>query len=317
MHKLSLSIIFVFSFALSVSALSQPLVRIDAEARVENEIVLLGDIAQVSGNEADAERIRKISLGYAPHIGAVRQVSRKKIAMAIAAAGFSKADYSLQAPSFIRIFRAGQTIEPEQFRETITKSILSKFEDVEIEFVKIDLPQAFEVPLGNVEFEPKLAGVRNLLAPFSLPIEIQVDKRITKRISVDVEIRGFAEVFVASRELPSNYRLQESDVKLERVRIEKPITKYLRSKRELRGIKLVKDLTHGTVLSNDTFVADVVVKSGDLVRIVAISKRLKLIVNGKAQGSGRIGDRISVKNLQSNSIIQATITDEGSVKVFF
>lgn len=317
MRKSTLFIIFIFCLALSAYPFSQPFVRIDAEARVDSEIVLLGDIAQVSGNEVDVKRIRRISLGYAPNVGAVRQIRREKIALAIAAAGFMKNEYSLQAPPLIQISRAGQTIESAQLDEKIKESIFGKFKDVEIDFVKIDLPLAFEVPLGEVEFNPKFASVRNLLAPFSLPIEIRVNKRIVKRISIDVELIGYAEVFVAKRGLPANYRLQRSDVLLERVQIKKPITKYLRAEEDLRGIKLVKDLNLGSVLSNDTYVADVVVKSGDLVRIVGQSGRLKVVVNGKARGSGRIGDRISVKNLQSNKIIQATITDEGLVKVSF
>jgi len=316
MRKLFSIILFIFLCVLPVFSSSSASVRIESEARVENEIILLGNIGQVSGDEVFAERIRKISLGYAPNIGAVREITRARIELAIAAAGFSKTDYSIQAPSIIRIFRAGQQIEPERFRETITKAILSKFNDVEIEFVRIDLPQAFDIPLGEVEFEPKFGGVRNLFAPFSLTVEIRVDKKIFQRISVDVEIQGFAEVFVAARDLPQNQRLTEADVKLKRVRIEKAITSYLRTLDDLRGTKLVKDLTTDAQITSDTFVADVVVKSGDLVRIVGNSGRLKISVNGKAQGSGRIGDRIAVENLQSNKLIQATIVDEGLVKVF-
>ncbi|NNE98264.1 MAG: flagellar basal body P-ring formation protein FlgA [Pyrinomonadaceae bacterium] len=315
MKKTFLSFIFVFILALSAFPKAPPEVRIKAEARVENEIIMLGNIAHIKGNREDVKRIERISLGYAPKIGAVRDISRSRIELSIAAAGYSKTGYTLIAPPQIRISRLGQQLDPERFRESITKAILKRFEKVEVDFVRIDLPLPFDVPLGEVDLKPKFAGVRNFFAPFSVPIEIRVNKRLVQSISVDVEIEGHAEVFVANRDLRLNQRLQESDLRLERVRLEKPLNNYLRDPKDLCGMKLVKELSRGSVLTNDTFVADVVVKTGDLVRIVGRSDKLRIFVNGKAQGSGRIGDRISVKNLQSNTLLQAIVIDEGMVKV--
>jgi flagella basal body P-ring formation protein FlgA len=42
-----------------------------------------------------------------------------------------------------------------------------------------------------------------------------------------------------------------------------------------------------------------------------------LVVQGEARGSGRVGDRILVKNLQSGLMFQAVIVDEGIVSVKF
>ena len=70
-------------------------------------------------------------------------------------------------------------------------------------------------------------------------------------------------------------------------------------------------------ITSDSFVASIVIRVGDRVRIVGQSGKMQIIVNGEARASGKIGDRIAVKNLQSNAVLQAVVEDEGLVKVIF
>ena len=61
------------------------------------------------------------------------------------------------------------------------------------------------------------------------------------------------------------------------------------------------------------------VKPGYTVRSdgVADDGKVSVIVTGEARGSGRVGDRIPVRNTQSKSMLQATVIDEGLVRVKF
>ena len=86
----------------------------------------------------------------------------------------------------------------------------------------------------------------------------------------------------------------------------------------LRGVKLIKNLPDGTELTTDCFIADVGYsrrRSGH--ESSADRGKLQITVNGEARASGKIGDRIAVKNSQSNAVIQAIVVDEGLVKIIF
>ena len=104
---------------------------------------------------------------------------------------------------------------------------------------------------------------------------------------------------------------------LETRRLEKSLNNYLRDTEKLRGTVLLKNLSAGTELTTDAVAASYVIRAGDSVRIVGESGKMQIVVNGKAIASGRIGDRIAVKNLQSGTNLQAVVVDEGLVKVLF
>ena len=319
MQKLPFLTFFIFLLPLFAAAQTKMVVELQPEIVVEKETISLSDIGRVYGENPKLARLKQISLGYSPNVGLVREISKTRIMMAIAAAGFSRNQILLKSPNSIFIRRAGQMIDPDQIKEAVKKGVLEQFlsDGVDARIVKLDVPENIEAPLGKVAIRVKLSNIRNIFAPFSVPIEIRVNDRVFRRQSANVELEAFADVYVMKKDLAINTRISEKDVILERRRIEKPFTNYLSTKKHLKGKKVVRNITKGSVLTSDSYVADIVVKAGDLVRIEGRSGRLRIFVNGKAQSSGRIGDRIAVKNLQSNNILQAIVHDEGLVKISF
>jgi len=313
------AVFFCFG-CISIFAQSKAVIQVSAETIVTGDRVTLGDIAKVSGaNEDLLNRLKTISFGYAPNIGMTREISREQIALAINAAGFSESEIALQSPAKILVRRKGQEISQNQIREAIEKSVLNQFsiDNISAQIIRLDLPENIQVAVGKVEIRTNISGIRNLFARFSLPVEIRVDSKTVRTFAAPLEIEAFAEIFVAAKDLSANAKISETDVRLEKRRLEKPITDYLRDTEKLRGAMLIKAVASGAEITTDSFVAAVVIKFGDSVRIEAQSGNLKIILNGEARSSGKIGDRISVKNLQSKAILQAVVVDEGLVKVIF
>jgi flagellar basal body P-ring formation protein FlgA len=303
---------------LSMLAQNKVEIRVSAESKVEKDVINLGDVAEIS-NGAKFLEFKNISLGYAPNVGMTREITRNRIALSIAAAGFAPKDYSLDSPKLVQIRRSGQKVEQSLIREIVKKSVDQQFggSGVEVRIVRIDLPGTFEVTPGLVEIRTSLKNVANPFSSFSLPVEVRVDDRVVRRFSANVELQAFAEILVANSDLVVNSKISAVEVRVEQKRIEKPLSNFLRDLNDLRGKKLIKNLSNGSELTSDAFVASISVKSGDLVKIVGQSGKLQISINGEARSSGKIGDRIAVKNSQSNAIIQATIVDEGLVKVYF
>ncbi|MEZ5425369.1 MAG: flagellar basal body P-ring formation chaperone FlgA [Pyrinomonadaceae bacterium] len=302
-----------------MSAQNVPVINLPEEIRVKPEIFTLGEIAEITGPVETREKLSAISLGYSPQIGAVREISRERITLFLGAAGFSAGDYILNSSPVIRIRRFGQRIEGDLIRERIEQIILGQFSDsaVEARINRLDLPDGIEVPVGEVEIIPSLNGVNNLFQPFSMPVEIRLNGKLFRRISITAEIEAWAKVLVADRELAPGTRIVPPDFRPEKVRLEKQISAYFTGSADLRGLQAIKTVAKNEPLTAGSVVSAVVIKSGDLVKITGQSGKMQIIVSGEARSSGRIGDRIAVKNTQSGNIIQATVIDEGLVKVYF
>jgi len=305
--------------AMTLLAQSKTTVSVSPETTVSGERILLSDIARISGTEETMKRLKNISLGYAPNVGLMREISRSQILLSISAAGFAEGEISLDAPLKTLIRRAGQTITREQMREVIEKSLNERFtnENTEAQIKRIETPENILAPQGSVEIRPNFSSLQNYFQTFSMPVEILVDGKSWRRFSASVEIEAFSDVLIANRDLTANAKISASDVVSERRRITKPLSTYLREGVNLRGLTLLKNVSAGTEITSDLFVSSVVIKSGDTVQIEAQSGKLKIVIAGEARASGRIGDRIAVKNLQSGAILQAFVVDEGLVRINF
>jgi flagella basal body P-ring formation protein FlgA len=318
MKKLFLIIIFISS---TISAFAQKaVINLADETTIDGEQILLGKIAQISAKEENSKKLREISLGFSPNIGMKREIFRNTILLALAAAGFSQGDFTLNSSPKIFVRRDAQILDSELIRQAIEKAVSTNFqrENVEVKISKIQFPEKILLPKGKVEvIAAPMSGIRSFLAPFTVLLEIKVDGKTRNRTSASIEIETFAEVLVMNKALETNERITESDVRKEKIRLEKPFANYLTDAGKLRGKKLLKTVSADEPLLATSIIADSVIKTGDAVKIVGQAEKMQIIVLGEARAAGRIGDRIPVKNKESGIILQAVVVEEGLVKVTF
>jgi flagellar basal body P-ring formation protein FlgA len=295
-------------------------VRVAAETVTRGERLTLGDIAEVASSDAaTVERLRAVALGYSPNVGAIRELTREKIQLSIAAAGFSAEAVTLHAPKTAIIKRASQAISPELIREAVERVALAGFhtEGASAKLVRLDLPHSIEVPSGTVEARASLGKIKDYLSPFTVSIELVLDGRVVRRLSATAQIEAQAPVLVAASDLAARTRLSEESVRVELRILDRQLTAYLRDAARLRGAALTRGVLKGDPLTVDAVYPEIIVKAGDPVRILGQSGSLSLNVAGEARAAGRAGDRIQVKNLQSGVLLQAIVVDEGLVRVRF
>lgn len=321
MNKAFFIIVLIWFCAFSAFAQSVASVRVNAETVVSSDVVMLGAIAQVSGDAAQVERLKTIALGYAPQIGMTREIGKEKIRLAICAAGFSANEFALVSPSAASVKRASQTVENTVLREAVESAVLSDLQTsgaTAARLVRLDLPpQPFELPNGKIAVRTVSSPPRDLFRPFALTLEILIDNRAARRFAATVQIEAFAEVLVAKRDFAANEKIAETDFKLENCRLEKPLAEYLRDARKLKAALAARNLSRGAALTKNAIIAGYAVRSGDAIKVVAKSGELQIIVAGIARASGRIGDRIAIKNEQSGANLQAVVVDEGLVQINF
>jgi flagella basal body P-ring formation protein FlgA len=324
-HNLTLLVLFMPILLLPTAVPAQLgphviSIRVAGEVTARGERLQLADVATFSGADSrERERLEKISLGFAPNVGAVRELTRERIALAVAAAGFSGEAVEIQAPQVVLVRRAAQAVEPSLIREAVEQAILKELraKGAAVRLARLDLPALLEVPSGEVEARAFAAGVRDLFKPFSVSIEILVDGRVVRRLNLPASIEAFAPVLVAARDIPAGSRLRETDVRVEAIRLTRPLSTYLFNITSLRGVAAQSPIATGEPILTSLLSSEIVIRPGDQVRIVGESDSISINVLGTSRGAGRVGDRIQVRNSQSGSTFQAIVVDEGLVRVRF
>ena len=314
----------LFLALLSVAAtsygVSKPQIVVRSEIVALSDKLTLGDIAEiVSADQATTALLQNINLGYSPQVGMVRQITRDRIVIALAAAGFSIDSVDIKAPTQVAIRRKSQLVDLLLVREAVERATLADFlaRGANAQLSKLDLPPRLEVRTGVVQVRASAGKVKNLFAPFSVSIEILVDGQIARRLCVSAQLDATAEVVVAASDLAANAPLRASECQFAIVKLERDLATYIFDRRQLRGMTLTRSIPKGQPITSDALVPNIVVKAGDVVRIIADSPKLSIALTGEARGAGHVGDRIQVKNLQSGTVLQAIVVDEGIVSVRF
>ena len=316
----TLSILFCF-VCLSHAQQSKLSVRVHAQATLDADSFTLGDIAEVKSPDAMiAERLRGVALGYAPSVGTTRELARARIEIAVAAAGFDLATLRLEMPTTIKIKRASQFVDLGSVRAAIDTAVLAdlRARGATARLARLDLPPAIEIPSGAFEIDVAAKNIRNPFVPFSVGLELRVGATVVRRLNVTAQVEASMPVLVASHDIAANARLTPQDFSLE-PRILQGTASQLTDAKGLRGRAARRFIKQGEILSADMFVSPLVVKPGDIVRIEGFTDdgKVRVIVTGEARGSGRVGDRVQVRNTQSKSMLQAIVVDEGLVRVKF
>lgn len=307
----------VFGSSFPGQAQTTARVEVRPESTVEVARVTLGDIAAISGDAGAIVRLGKISLGYAPHIGMTREIRRDQVVMAIRTAGFSESEVRIDSQAINLVRRAGQVVDEQLIRAAVETEFFTKLrsENVTARLTRLSVPANIQVPAGQVEVRVNSASVRNIFLPFSVPVEIRVNGTLVRTVPATCEIEAYADVFRAAKDLSTGTVVGEGDLRHENARIDRPVSNYVRDLNTLRGAALTRGVWSGSALTRDSIAGVAVIKPGDPIRIEAGSGRMKIVVNGEAKASGRIGDRIAVKNSQTGTILQAFVVDKGIVKV--
>lgn len=292
-------------------------IHVFPETSVTTDQIELGAISKITGESDVCGRLGRIGLGYAPNVGMTREIMRDQITMALSAAGISSAEVALDAPPRVLIHRVGQTVAPDEIRGAIKLALMKQFstDQITADITGLTIPDKIEVPVGNLDIRVGAVNIRDMFSSFSLPVEVAVAGRTVRRFAATVTVEAFGDVVVAAADLTANSKLMPGDLRLEKRRLERSAANYIRDPARLHGVVMTRSVASGTVITSDLFVAGIVIRSGDAVRIEAQSGNLKFIIRGEARGSGRIGDRIAVKNSQSGAILQAVVVDEGLVRI--
>jgi hypothetical protein len=127
-----LTLLLLCAFCYTVRAQQQDvIVRVASETALYGDRFTLGDIARVSSPDAtEVERLRSIPLGYAPIIGAVRELTRERIVIALNAANFPSVQ--LDAPPVVRLTRASQIVDAQTLTQAIEDAVLPRFRAAEV-----------------------------------------------------------------------------------------------------------------------------------------------------------------------------------------
>jgi flagella basal body P-ring formation protein FlgA len=120
----------------------------------------------------------------------------------------------------------------------------------------------------------------------------------------------------AVEELRQNVPVQAKQIRAELVEAFPSLTKVLQvSADSMVGLLPVRNISAGAEIKPEYLVKPLDVARGDLVRVEVRLGGAHLNLSGRAEGAGRLGDMIAVRNTESSRIFQARVEGKDRVLV--
>ena len=180
------------------------------------------------------------------------------------------------------------------------------------------------VTVGRLDSRLQLARCSEKLQAFAPPgrkttgrttVGVRCTGRKPWSLYVPVTISIMGKAVVATRDLVRGDFITAADVRLEQQDLTRLHSGYLGALDLAVGKRVKRTIRRGGIIKPTQIAAPTMIKKGAEVTITAKSNSILVKTKGKALSSGGPGERIRVRNLSSNKVLEATVVRAGVVQV--
>ncbi len=290
------------------------------KATVEKDEILLGKIAGIeSEDHVLIRKLKRVVIGRSPLPGKSRYIGREYIKLRLKQNDIDLPGLALQIPDKIKISRSFVEISREEIKKIVSDYIHGKefWDKNNTRIINIQIGRLPLLPRGRITYKVIPPKVMHGMGTIPMSILFFVDGESYKKVKATVKIQIFKEVVVTKKPLGRYRRITQDDVYMQKMDITNLPNDIITNYKDVLGKRARRNIWAKVALRAEYVEYPPLVKRGDMVLIVAESEKMKITAMGEARKSGRRGERVKVKNLNSNKRIFARIIDENTVKVDF
>lgn len=144
---------------------------------------------------------------------------------------------------------------------------------------------------------------------------IRCPQKTSWKLHLPVSIEVYADVAVTSIPLVRGQILDATAVILQKENIARLKNGYFSDTAALADLEARRSLPAGTVLTPRNLQPRMLVKSGQSVTLVLNYLGLQVKTTGRALQSARMGQRVQVRNSQTQKVVEGVVSGEGLVRV--
>jgi flagella basal body P-ring formation protein FlgA len=207
----------------------------------------------------------------------------------------------------------------QEVREAVTAFVSARTSGLgwDVRLRKLSISDALKLPPGKIEYEVAAPEQWGGWGTVSVSVVARQRDEIVRNIPVRIEVEALADMVVALHPIGSGELVSAADVVLQKREITPHSRLAARTIDEVVGKKARATLRANQPVRADQVERVPLVKSGQMVTIIAENEVLKISVSGKARSAGAEGDTIRVQNLTSLKEISARVISSTTVQVAF
>lgn len=292
-------------------------VVLPAEAEVSGTSLRLDDVASVlTADPALAAAVAATDLGYAPAPGYSRLLQNHQIGAELQRAHPHVA-WVFKGERATRVWPAVERIAGDRLLEAASNALRLAARGRDIEFESAAPVTELVIPRSaagaRLEVEPQDARLTS--GRLSVPVIVRLDGQAYRRVNTVWNVRVFQTLPVLVRSVVPGEVLSESLFETRRVLLDNLVGANPLPLASLRGATAARKLEANQPVNEQDIHRPVVIRAGEDLMVEIAKGAVSARVMGLAIGSGAVGDRISVRLVDTGREMLATVVSSEMARV--
>lgn len=292
-------------------------IHLKDSAEVSGSSIYLGQIANIEGDEALVKKIERIKVASSPLPGKTRNLNLDYIWVRLYQHRIDREEILFKGAKEVKVTRSFNLMEKEELlekvKELVSPLVKGKNVVVDIDSSKISFPLV--IPPGKVGLEGKIFPPVGLYGSSRALVDIYIDNKLLRTVSLPLKFKEFQEVLVVRRSLVRGHILTSLDLAMEKREINRDSSDLVTDISNALGSQLARSLPAGSVLEKKILKPPLLANQGDLVTLIAETPSVRVLAKGKALEKGGEGEIIRVLNIDSHKSLEGRIVDVNTVRV--
>ena len=207
----------------------------------------------------------------------------------------------------------------QEVREAVTAFVTTRTAGMgwDVHLRRLTISGSLKLPDGVIDYEVVAPQKWEGWGQITVTVLARQNNRLLSNIPVRIDVEALADAVVSLRQIEHGRTIAADDLTLQKSELTQSSHIGLRSLDEAVGKKARTTIRANQQVRTDQVEKIPLIKSGQLVTIIAENEVLKLSVSGKANSSGAEGDIIRVQNLTSLKEIPAKVINGSTVQIAF
>jgi flagella basal body P-ring formation protein FlgA len=316
-YNLILVILLITAARIAVAGENAVLeVCLPAESAIKGDVILLGNVGKLGGDETLAAEAGKITLGRLLTPQQEITVDRQMILSRLACNGIAASQVIFSGAEKVTVKQLQRIIKSSEFVE-LADAFLKK--DVaraaNSQWYLVRTPKDFVVPSadGDISFTTHLFRT-SLSNQATIRINVFVDGKEAGVREIVYRFKYDCRTAITTADIPVGTVLSADNIRIEKTLSDNPEAADWKPP---YGLVARRRLPADTVLTAQMLTAikpPVVVERNKAVIVRFENPGLVITAIGKAMQDGRTGEYIKIKNVSSQKIIVAKVNEDGTVE---
>ena len=262
-----------------------------------------------------------LNIGDAPQAGSEKYIDpgqlRTYLVRLLDSYGINSSEVKFDIPDRIVVRRESTQITQEQIEEIFKKFVFenSPWKQEEINIQRVHFSGLPVIPTGKMTYEvtassPKERFIGNVTAT----IDFYVNGEKARTLSVVGKVEVFGNAYLASRPLKQNQMISAADLEVQKINLTDAADRFATRLDQVENRRVLRNIGVHQPLELKDLDKPLVLKRGDMVKIVYDQPGLSVTAKGQVNADGGVGDTLAVTNVTSKKTIYCKVVDAQTVR---